>query len=75
MQFFVARLLVSGILFFIVVNAVYVAKMLILGIVFSNSALSVLYLVFNTKSLVSILSTFATDLLYAVFLATSFLLH
>ena len=31
-----------------------------------------LYLVFNTKSLVSILSTFATNLLYTVFLATSF---
>ena len=31
-----------------------------------------LYLVFNTKSLVSILSTFATNLLYTVFLTTSF---
>ena len=33
---------------------------LVSGILFSISALSVLYLVFNTKSLVSILSTFAT---------------
>ena len=39
---------------------------------FSNSVLSVLYLVFNAKSLVSILSTFATNLLYTVFLTTSF---
>ena len=31
-----------------------------------------LYLVFNTKPLVSILSTFATNLLYAVVLTTSF---
>ena len=31
-----------------------------------------LYLVFNTKSLVSILSTFATNLSYTVFLTTSF---
>ena len=31
-----------------------------------------LYLVFNTKSLVSILSTFATNSLYTVFLTTSF---
>ena len=31
-----------------------------------------LYLVFNTKSLVSILFTFATNLLYTVFLTTSF---
>ena len=31
-----------------------------------------LYLVFNTKSLVLILSTFATNLLYPVFLTTSF---
>ena len=31
-----------------------------------------LYLVFNAKSLVSILSTFATNLLYTVFLITSF---
>ena len=31
-----------------------------------------LYLVFNTKSLVSILSNFATNLLYTAFLTTSF---
>ena len=38
----------------------------------SNSVLSVSYLVFNTKSLVSILSTYATNLLYTAFLKTSF---
>ena len=31
-----------------------------------------LYLVFHTKSLISILSTFTTNLLYTVFLTTSF---
>ena len=31
-----------------------------------------LYLVFNPESLVSVLSTFATNLLYTVFLTTSF---
>ena len=58
---FVARLFVSGILFYTVVNAVFVARLLVLGIFFPNSALSVSFLVFNTKSLVSILSTFATN--------------
>ena len=51
----------SGILLSTVVNAVFVARLLVLGIFFSNSALSVSYLVFNAKSLVSILSTFATN--------------
>ena len=69
---FLTKLLTLGILFYIAVNAVFVAKLLISEILFSNSVLSVLYLVFNTKSLVSILSTFATKLLYTVYLTTSF---
>ena len=69
---FVPKLLVSGILFSTVVNPVFVARLLVSGILFSNSNLSVSYLVFNTKSLVSILSPFATNLLYAAFLTTSF---
>ena len=66
------NLLTLGILFSIVVNAVFVAKSLILGIFFYDSVLSVLYLVFNTKSLVSVLLTSATDSSYVVFLTTSF---
>ena len=58
---FVARLLISGILFSAVVNAVFVARLLVSRILFSNSALSVSYFVFKIKSLVSILSTFATN--------------
>ena len=71
---FVAKLVTSGILFSTVV---FIAKPLTSGIspsldfsiviyffviCFSHSVLSMLYLVFNTKSLVSILSTFATSL-------------
>ena len=66
------NLLTLGILFSTVVNAVFVAKSLILGIFFYDSVLSVLYLVFNTKSLVSVLLTSATDSSYVVFLTTSF---
>ena len=47
-------------------------KSVTLGIFFSNSVLSMLYLVFSAKSLVSILFTFATNLSYTVFLMTSF---
>ena len=50
----------------------FLTRPLVSGILFSNSVLSVLYLVFNTKSLLSILSTIATNLLYTVFLTTSF---
>ena len=64
---FVARLLVSGILFSTVINAVFVARLLILGIFFSSSDLSASYLVFKINPVVSILSTFATNLLYTVF--------
>ena len=66
------NLLTLGILFSTVVNAVFVAKSLILGIFFYDSVLSVLYLVFNTKSRVSVLLTSATDSSYVVFLTTSF---
>ena len=66
------NLLTVSISFSTVVNAVFVAKSLILGIFFYDSVLSVLYLVFNTKSLVSILFTLATNSSYVVFLTTSF---
>ena len=46
--------------------------MLVSGISFSNSDLSVSYLVFKTKSLVSILFTLATYLSYTSFLTISF---
>ena len=46
------------------------------GILFSNSVLSVPYLVFKTNPLASILFTFSTNLPYAVFfLQDRFLLH
>ena len=44
-----------------VVNAVFVAKLVKSGILFSNSDLSVSYLVFKTNPLVSILPTLATN--------------
>ena len=47
-------------------------KKLCSKILFSNSVLSVSYLVFKTNPLVSILSTLATNLSYTVFLATFF---
>ena len=50
----------------------FLTKSVTLGNLFSGSVLSVFYLVFNTKSLVSILFTFATNLSYTVFLTTSF---
>ena len=45
---------------------------LVSGILFSNLDLSVSYLAFKTKSLVSIAFTLATNLSYTVFLTTSF---
>ena len=60
----------SSILLSTVVSVVFVARLLVSGILFSYSALSLSYLVFNTKPLVSILSTFATNLLYTAFLTT-----
>ena len=50
----------------------FLTKSIKSGIFFSNSVLSVLYLAFITKSLVSIFSTFAANLTYTVFLTTSF---
>ena len=58
---FVAKLLTSGILFLNSVSFASLAKSVTSGIFFSNSDLSVSYLVFKTKSLVSILFTFATS--------------
>ena len=49
---FVAKLLISGIFFYNSVSFAFLIKSLTLGILFSNSVLSVLYLVFNTKSLI-----------------------
>ena len=63
---FVAKLLISGILFSNSTSFVFLTRLLVSGILFSNSVLSVFYLVFNTKSLVLILSTFATNLSYTV---------
>ena len=51
---------------------VFLTRSLTSGIFFSNYVLSVWYLVFKTKSLVSILFTLATNLSYTVFLTTSF---
>ena len=42
------------------------------GIFFSNSFLPIWYLVFKTKSLASVLLTFAANLSYTVFLTTSY---
>ena len=58
---FVAKLLTSGILFSNSVSF-FLTKLVTSGIFFSNSVLSVWYLVFKTKSLVSILFTFAANL-------------
>ena len=60
------KLLTLGILFSTAVDAGF-AKPLTSEILFSNSALSFWYLVFKTNGLVSRLSTFAVNLLYAVF--------
>ena len=69
---FVAKLLTSEILFSNSVSFAFLTRSLTLGIFFYNSVLSVWYLVFNTKSLVSMLFTFATSLSYTAFLTTSF---
>ena len=50
----------------------FLTRLLTSGICFSNFVLSVQYLVFNTKSLVSILFTFVANLSYTVFSTTSF---
>ena len=69
---FVAKSLILGIFFSNSVSFAFLTKSVIIGIFIYNSVLSVLYLVFNTKSLVSILFTLATNSSYVVFLTTSF---
>ena len=67
---FVAKLLTSGNLFSNSVIFVFLTRLLTSGIFFS-SFVSII-LVFDKKSQVSILSTFATNLSRTVFLTTSF---
>ena len=50
----------------------FLTKSVTLGILISNSDLSVSYLVFKTNPLVLILSTLSPKLLYTSFLTTSF---
>ena len=68
---FATKLLTSGILFSKSVSFAFLIRLITSGIFFCNYFLSVRYLVFNTKSLVSILFTFSTNLSYAAFLTTS----
>ena len=80
----VAYPVILGILFCISVtlafkSVFFLARSLVLGIFFSPSLnvfprpdLSVSYLVFKTNLVVSILSTFVTNLFYSVFSRTSF---
>ena len=65
---FVAKLLISRILFSNSVSFDFLTKSV--TILFSNFVLSVSYLVFKSKSLVSISCTFATNSSYTVFLTT-----
>ena len=69
----------SKFLILIVFKSVFLTSLLVLGIFFSaslifcsKSDLSVFYLVFETKLVISILFTFVSNLLYTVFLTTSF---
>ena len=55
----------------LVLQSVFLTKPQVSGILFSNSDLSVSYLVFKTNPLVSILSTLVTNLFYTSFLTTS----
>ena len=50
----------------------FLTRLLVSGILFSNSDLSVSYLVFKANLLVSILFTLATNLSYTALLTTSF---
>ena len=59
---FVAKLLTFGILFSNSVSFVFLTKSVRPGILFSNSVLSIRYLAFKRKSLVSILFTYGTSL-------------
>ena len=68
---FVAKPLILGILpsisVILALQSVFLTRPLGPGIFFSNSALSVSYLVFKTNALVSILFTLATNLSCTVF--------
>ena len=68
-DYFLTKLLTLGILFSTVVNAVFVAKLLISGILFCNSVILVLLLVFLTRPLVSeiLFSNYVLSVLYLVF--------
>ena len=72
----VAKPVILDILFFISVilelYSVFLTKPLVSGFFFSKSDLSVSNVVFKTNPVVSMLSTFVTNLLYSVFLTTSF---
>ena len=72
MQFFVAKLLISGILFSNSASFAYLKKSVTLVFLSFNSDFSVSYLVFKTKPLVSKLFTLVTYLSYISFLTTSF---
>ena len=66
-EVFIAKLLISGILFSYSESFAFCTKSVTLGILFANSVSSLPYLVFKTKSLVSILFngiafTFASNL-------------
>ena len=67
---FVAKLLTSEILFSNSANFACLTKSATSGILFSNSDLFVLYLVFKTNPLVSILFTLVINLSYTAFLTT-----
>ena len=72
---FTTKLLTSGILFSKASNYSLLAIPLPFFSIFSTFELSASYLVFKTNPVVSILSTFVTNLLCSVFLTTPFLLH
>ena len=72
---FVAKPLVLGILpsisVILVLKSVFLTRLLLSGVLFSSSVLSVSY-VFKTNALVSILFTLEVNLSWTVFLTTSF---
>ena len=70
---FITKLLTYEILFSNSVSFVFLTKSVTSGFFFPNYFLSVWYLVFKTKLLVSLLFTFASNLLYTAFLTTWFL--
>ena len=73
---FVGQPVVLGILLSISVilasNSVFLARLFVSGIFFSKLDLSLSYVAFKINPVVSILFTFSTNLLYTVFLTTSF---